>query len=60
MSKGSARVRTPIANQWVMNNDEQVYANPERFDPSRFSDPSTPEASAFGFGRRYVPIPIDT
>ncbi|CAE6504036.1 unnamed protein product [Rhizoctonia solani] len=44
-----------IANQWAMSNDEKVYTNPERFDPSRFLDPSTPEAPAFGFGRRSCP-----
>ncbi|CUA75462.1 O-methylsterigmatocystin oxidoreductase [Rhizoctonia solani] len=44
-----------IPNQWAMSNDESVYANPERFDPSRFLDPTTPEAPAFGFGRRRCP-----
>ncbi|GAB1517074.1 hypothetical protein RhiTH_000117 [Rhizoctonia solani] len=41
-----------IANQRAMSFDERVYPNPECFDPSRFLDPSTPEAPAFGFGRR--------
>ncbi|CAE6363075.1 unnamed protein product [Rhizoctonia solani] len=44
-----------IANQRAMSFDERVYPNPECFDPSRFLDPSTPEAPAFGFGRRSCP-----
>ncbi|KAF8710943.1 cytochrome P450, partial [Rhizoctonia solani] len=44
--------RIPKGAAIAMSFDERVYPNPECFDPSRFLDPSTPEAPAFGFGRR--------
>ncbi|KAF8595467.1 cytochrome P450 [Ceratobasidium sp. AG-I] len=44
-----------ISNLWAMNNDEDVYVNPGRFNPDRFLDPLIPEAPAFGFGRRSCP-----
>ncbi|CCO30422.1 O-methylsterigmatocystin oxidoreductase Short=OMST oxidoreductase [Rhizoctonia solani AG-1 IB] len=47
--------RIPKGATIAMSNDENVYSNPECFDPSRFLDPSTPEAPAFGFGRRSCP-----
>ncbi|CAE6430847.1 unnamed protein product [Rhizoctonia solani] len=47
--------RIPKGATMAMSNDENVYSSPERFDPSRFLDPSTPEAPAFGFGRRSCP-----
>jgi cytochrome P450 len=35
-----------------MSRNEQVYKNPEVFDPDRFLDPEVPQLPAFGFGRR--------
>lgn len=50
---------TVISNIWAMTRDEQVYKNPEVFDPERFlpQGPHTdaeadPRCIAFGFGRR--------
>lgn len=37
-----------------MSRDEQVYKDPETFNPDRFLDPQVPQLPAFGFGRRYV------
>ena len=49
-----------------MARDPKAYPNPEEFKPERFLkdgalDPSVrdPQKYAFGFGRRYVPAPID-
>ncbi|KAF8595468.1 cytochrome P450 [Ceratobasidium sp. AG-I] len=44
-----------ISNSWAMSNDEDVYTDPDRFNPDRFLDPSVPDAPAFGFGRRSCP-----
>ncbi|KAB5591581.1 Cytochrome P450 family protein [Ceratobasidium theobromae] len=38
-----------------MSRDEQVYNDPNSFDPSRFLDPNVPQIPAFGFGRRLCP-----
>ncbi|KAG9086855.1 hypothetical protein FRC07_012971 [Ceratobasidium sp. 392] len=44
-----------IGNVWAMSRNENVYPDPEIFDPDRFSDPSVPSIPAFGFGRRLCP-----
>ncbi|KAG8788910.1 hypothetical protein FRC12_014072 [Ceratobasidium sp. 428] len=44
-----------IGNVWAMSRNEQVYPNPEVFNPDRFSDPTVPCVPAFGFGRRLCP-----
>ncbi|CAE6537348.1 unnamed protein product, partial [Rhizoctonia solani] len=35
--------------------DETVYEDPETFNPDRFEDPSVPQVSVFGWGRRKCP-----
>lgn len=43
---------------WWLLHDPQVYAEPDRFDPSRFLSPRNepdPKLAAFGFGRRICP-----
>ncbi|KAB5588625.1 Cytochrome P450 family protein [Ceratobasidium theobromae] len=44
-----------MGNMWAMSRDENLYKNPEVFDPDRFLDPSVPPAPAFGWGRRKCP-----
>ncbi|KAJ1310605.1 hypothetical protein OPQ81_009136 [Rhizoctonia solani] len=44
-----------FANIWAMSRNENVYRNPEKFDPDRFLDPSVPSCPVFGFGRRECP-----
>ncbi|KAG9110051.1 hypothetical protein FRC07_008236 [Ceratobasidium sp. 392] len=44
-----------IGNVWAMSRNEDVYPNPETFNPDRFSDTSVPSVPAFGFGRRLCP-----
>ncbi|KAG9077390.1 hypothetical protein FRC06_008948 [Ceratobasidium sp. 370] len=44
-----------IGNVWAMSRNEQVYPDPETFNPDRFSDPDVPSVPAFGFGRRLCP-----
>ncbi|CAE6478801.1 unnamed protein product [Rhizoctonia solani] len=44
-----------IGNIWAMTRDEEVYPNPEEFNPDRFLDPKTPPAPVFGWGRRKCP-----
>ncbi|KAG8723989.1 hypothetical protein FRC09_000886 [Ceratobasidium sp. 395] len=39
----------------AMSRNEQVYPDPEVFNPDRFSDPAVPCVPAFGFGRRLCP-----
>ncbi|KAH7320333.1 cytochrome P450 [Rhizoctonia solani] len=39
----------------AINNNPDVYPEPDRFDPDRFLDPSVPGAPIFGFGRRICP-----
>jgi hypothetical protein len=38
----------------AMSRDENIYKDPEIFNPDRFVDPSVPALPAFGWGRRYV------
>ncbi|PYI13896.1 putative cytochrome P450 [Aspergillus violaceofuscus CBS 115571] len=46
---------TVIANQWGFNMDEEVFEEPQAFQPQRYvEDPGLP-VSAFGFGRRLCP-----
>jgi len=47
-------------NVWGYTRNEDVYPNPEVFDPDRFVNPSKPEVlrhvdSVWGFGRRACP-----
>ncbi|KAH7326950.1 cytochrome P450 [Rhizoctonia solani] len=44
-----------IGNVWAMTRDEQVYKDPEIFNPDRFLDNSTPASPLFGWGRRRCP-----
>ncbi|KAF8668099.1 cytochrome P450 [Rhizoctonia solani] len=41
-----------VANTWAMSRDENVYKDPEAFNPERFLNQETPYAPAFGWGRR--------
>jgi hypothetical protein len=48
-----------IFNAWGINRDENVYPEPERFNPDRFlrrgsEAPEPDPVAAWGFGRRYV------
>lgn len=55
-------------NQWAINREEEVFPDPEEFNPSRWIDPAYPtyqapleqypnlkRYTAFGFGRRICP-----
>ncbi|KAJ1300391.1 hypothetical protein OPQ81_005210 [Rhizoctonia solani] len=44
-----------IGNLWAMSRDENIYKEPERFNPDRFLDPGVPPIPAFGWGRRICP-----
>ncbi|CUA77865.1 Cytochrome P450 1A1 [Rhizoctonia solani] len=44
-----------IGNVWAMSRDENIYSNPDEFNPDRFLDPSVPLAPGFGWGRRKCP-----
>ncbi|CAE6451763.1 unnamed protein product [Rhizoctonia solani] len=44
-----------IGNVWSMSRNEDVYKDPESFNPDRFLDPQVPKIPAFGFGRRLCP-----
>ncbi|QRV88293.1 cytochrome P450 family protein [Ceratobasidium sp. AG-Ba] len=44
-----------IGNVWAMSRNQQVYPDPETFNPDRYSDPAIPPVPAFGFGRRLCP-----
>lgn len=51
---------TVFYNVWGLTRNEDIYPNPEVFDPDRFMDPSKPEIlqhvdSVWGFGRRICP-----
>lgn len=52
---------TIIPNVWAMMHDENVYPNPDKFDPDRFIEGTgktpqrDPREIAFGFGRRVCP-----
>ncbi|GAB1526555.1 monooxygenase activity [Rhizoctonia solani] len=39
----------------AITRDENMYKDPEAFDPDRFQDPDVPYAPAFGWGRRKCP-----
>ncbi|KAB5592112.1 adenylate kinase [Ceratobasidium theobromae] len=39
----------------AITRDENVYPDPERFNPDRFFDPAVPPPPAFGYGRRICP-----
>jgi cytochrome P450 len=36
----------------AITRDENIYKDPEVFDPNRFQDPDVPYPPAFGWGRR--------
>ncbi|CCO36414.1 O-methylsterigmatocystin oxidoreductase Short=OMST oxidoreductase [Rhizoctonia solani AG-1 IB] len=44
-----------VGNIWAMSHDDNVYKDPDNFDPNRFSTGSVPIAPAFGWGRRKCP-----
>ncbi|KAG8738177.1 hypothetical protein FRC10_007170 [Ceratobasidium sp. 414] len=46
--------RIPKGAIVAMSRNEQVYPEPETFNPERFSDPNVPSVPGFGFGRRQV------
>ncbi|CUA71919.1 O-methylsterigmatocystin oxidoreductase [Rhizoctonia solani] len=45
-----------IGNTWAITRDENIYPDPECFNPDRFLDPKVPPAPAFGYGRRCVTL----
>ncbi|QRV85543.1 cytochrome P450 family protein [Ceratobasidium sp. AG-Ba] len=45
----------PQGTVMAMNHDQDVYKNPETFDPDRFLNPNTPAPPTFGFGGRICP-----
>ncbi|CAE6401968.1 unnamed protein product [Rhizoctonia solani] len=44
-----------IGNIWSMGRDENIYRDPETFNPDRFLDPEIPPLPVFGWGRRKCP-----
>ncbi|KAF8735464.1 cytochrome P450, partial [Rhizoctonia solani] len=44
-----------FGNVWAMSRDENIYPNPEEFNPDRFLDPNVPAVPGFGWGRRRCP-----
>ncbi|CAE6433708.1 unnamed protein product [Rhizoctonia solani] len=44
-----------IGNVWSMSRNQEVYKDPESFNPDRFFDTQVPKIPAFGFGRRLCP-----
>ena len=38
-----------------MTRDQDIYRNPEIFEPDRFLDPQVPPSPVFGWGRRRCP-----
>ncbi|CCO36772.1 O-methylsterigmatocystin oxidoreductase Short=OMST oxidoreductase [Rhizoctonia solani AG-1 IB] len=44
-----------VGNLWAITRDENIYKDPEVFDPNRFQDPDVPYPPAFGWGRRKCP-----
>ncbi|QRV99026.1 cytochrome P450 family protein [Ceratobasidium sp. AG-Ba] len=47
--------RVPKGAIVAMSRDEQVYKDPETFNPDRYLDPNVPYIPAFGWGRRMCP-----
>ncbi|KAF8719237.1 hypothetical protein AX14_011281 [Amanita brunnescens Koide BX004] len=49
-----------LPNAWAISQDEEVYSNPDAFDPERFFNPDGSLTGdkvdyAFGYGRRFCP-----
>ncbi|QRW13590.1 cytochrome P450 family protein [Ceratobasidium sp. AG-Ba] len=44
-----------FGNVWAISRNEDVYPDPETFNPDRFLDPNLPPAPVFGWGRRVCP-----
>ncbi|KAJ1300416.1 hypothetical protein OPQ81_005236 [Rhizoctonia solani] len=44
-----------VGNIWAMSRDQNIYPNPEEFDPDRYLDPNVPPLPVFGWGRRKCP-----
>ncbi|CAE6440744.1 Tabersonine 16-hydroxylase [Rhizoctonia solani AG-1 IB] len=44
-----------IGNTWAITRNEDIYPEPERFNPDRFLDDQVPPAPIFGYGRRVCP-----
>ncbi|KAG9125249.1 hypothetical protein FRC07_008412 [Ceratobasidium sp. 392] len=42
-----------FGNVWAMTRDENIYKDPDTFDPDRFLDSTLPTAPAFGWGRSH-------